>query len=77
VDKWETLRTVLSDDLAIFKETVQNMELSRDKSILIAERQKLEIAMIPFAVMATTIETYLELMDEMDKEDDGGTAKVS
>jgi hypothetical protein len=79
MDNWAALRTVLEGDLEAFQAIVAMMQQKHKESVLIKERQQIEIAMVPFASLAEAVAHYLEVMEQIENgtykepDNDGGT----
>lgn len=66
MDNWSTFRTVLQADKEAFDGIVAMMQQQHKASNIIADRQQLEIAMIPFASLSEAVAHYLEVMDQIE-----------
>lgn len=72
-DKWSVVKTMLSNDISVWKETLFNLEARKKLSIDLEERAELDMMLGTLAIYEAVLEHYLGIMEELDKVDDGGT----
>lgn len=72
-DKWGVLKDVMSGDLEEWRQIIAQLETRKLLSTDQRDILEIDMALGTFMIYEAVLSHYLELMEDFDKVDDGGT----
>lgn len=73
IDKWDSFKETLINDLEIWKMTIGEVESRRTLSVDLQERAEMQGILGTLSIYVEMLEYYLELMEGLEQGEDGGT----